>query len=299
MNVIHGSARAIASRIGAMAAEALHAELALDPKPGLVTPTRQGSHADMDHASFIASIAALEPYFVDCAALGAAGAPFVDLRDRAILAETEMLAATGGVNTHKGAIFTLGLLTAAAGSQVAMGPDGSTDDLGGIVGRRWGAALVDHGKPDRNPGPLTNGQRVRILHAVPGAREHAAAGFPTLFSVTLPALRRALSRAASPDEASLHALLTTMAILPDTNLVHRGGPEGLEWAQRASERFVAEGSVFVPGWRDRLEGLAQEFEARWLSPGGSADLLGAAWFVHRYETALAPDQARHAETCPA
>jgi triphosphoribosyl-dephospho-CoA synthase len=280
-----------AAGLGALAAQALRAELALDPKPGLVTPSRRGSHADMDHATFIASIAALEPYFVDCAALGAAGAGFAELRQRAIVAEAQMLAATGGVNTHKGAIFTLGLLTAAAGWRSAHSPTTAADELGRIVGERWGAALVAHRGELSARGALSNGQRARLLHAVPGAREHAAAGFPTLFAISLPALRLATGRGVSPQRARLHALLTTMAVLPDTNLVHRGGPDGLRWAQQVSEDFIVAGGVFKPGWEARLADLSAAFEARWLSPGGSADLLAAACFVHCLEAA-APAAAR-------
>lgn len=289
----------LAAQLGALASEALHVELELDPKPGLVTPSRRGSHHDMDHLTFVASIAALEPYFVDCAALGAAGASFAELREHAIVAEQEMLAATGGVNTHRGAIFTLGLLTAAAGWRVARRPTAVAASLGEIVGQCWGAALIAHGTRMSNHGALSNGQRARLLHSVPGAREHAAAGFPTLFTITLPALRQALSRAVGPKSACLHALLTTMAVLPDTNLVHRGGPDGLFWAQQASERFVAEGSVFAPGWLRKLERLALQFEARWLSPGGSADLLGAAWFVHRVETTVQAASAVDVACCAA
>lgn len=297
MNALLTSTNPTTAPLGALASEALRVELALDPKPGLVTPTRRGSHADMDHTTFIASIAALDAYFVDCAVLGAARVEFAELRERAIVAEKEMLAATGGVNTHKGAIFTLGLLTAAAGWRAAHHLAAPTVSLGKIVGRLWGAALVAHGTQMPNHGPLSNGQRALLLHSVPGAREHAAAGFPTLFTITLPALRQAMSRAAGPDSACLHALLTTMAVLPDTNLVHRGGPDGLLWAQQASERFVAGGSVFVPGWQRKLERLARQFEARWLSPGGSADLLSAAWFVHRLETTALTTRRTDAARC--
>ncbi|MBI2308095.1 MAG: triphosphoribosyl-dephospho-CoA synthase [Rhodocyclales bacterium] len=260
------------ARIGELAIAALDAELALDPKPGLVTPSRRGSHADMDHSTFTASIAALRPYFADCARLGAAGAAFAPLQARGVLAERAMFAATAGVNTHKGAVFNLGLLAAAAGWRLAAGSGAA---LGDIVRRRWAADFAVA------PATPSNGQRALHDHGVPGAREHAAAGFPVLFDVTLPALRLALARGSDGRAAGVHALLSTMAVLPDTNLVHRGGPDGLAWSQRASEDFINGGSVFVAGWEGRLERLCEAFEQRWLSPGGAADLLAAAWFVHR------------------
>lgn len=263
--------------LGDVACEALELELELDPKPGLVTPTDRGSHADMDHRTFRASIAALRPHFAACARLGAEGAAFASLQARGIVAEREMFSATGGVNTHKGAIFSLGLLVAAAAWQFARHGRVDVSSLGRAVRQRWGSALARSSRA----ASLTNGARVLRLHGIPGAREHAAAGFPVLFDVTLPALRRALVLGADRRAAGVHALMSTVAVLPDTNLVHRGGLEGLEWAQAAGERFVGAGSVFVSGWERRLERLAREFVARWLSPGGAADLLAAAWLLHR------------------
>jgi triphosphoribosyl-dephospho-CoA synthase len=75
--------------------------------------------------------------------------------------------------------------------------------------------------------------------------------------------------------------MSTVAVLPDTNLVHRGGLEGLAWAQAAGERFVDNGSAFIADWERRLRCLAAEFVGRWLSPGGAADLLAAGWLLHR------------------
>ena len=101
--------------IGRAAIRALYAELALHPKPGLVSPLDSGSHDDMDMTTFMRSLFALRGYYRDIAAAGARGADFAMLQALGIAAERRMLAATGGVNTHRGAIFGLGLLTAAAG----------------------------------------------------------------------------------------------------------------------------------------------------------------------------------------
>lgn len=272
--------------IGELASTALEMELALDPKPGLVTPVSRGSHDDMDESTFRASIAALRPYFIDCAQLGAAGTDFLTLQARGLVAETAMFAATRGVNTHKGAIFNLGLLAAAAGwqwSQGAPGAPGYRDaaSLGRVVAQRW---VPDFRVPAT--AATTHGLAVRLQYGIPGAREHAAAGFPVLFDVALPALEHALARGADPRQAGVHALLSIIAVLADTNLVHRGGPQGLAWAQVVSEAFLASGSVFAVGWERRLETLAAEFVARRLSPGGAADLLAAAWFVQRLGAGL-------------
>lgn len=129
---------AIAARIDALACGALAHEVALEGKPGLVTPGSRGSHADMDHRSFSASIDALAGYFGDCARLGAARCGFAELQARGRRAEQAMFAATAGINTHKGAIFTLGLLAAAAGRQFDACGNITPSGLGDAVAQHWG-----------------------------------------------------------------------------------------------------------------------------------------------------------------
>lgn len=265
----------LARRIDSTALNALVFELTLAPKPGLVTPFSRGSHRDMDHRHFNASIDALQGYFGDCARLGAAGVELAALQSRGVLAETAMYAATQGINTHKGAIFTLGLLAAAAGRQHARGSiDGAS--LGEVVADTWGEALL---AAATCAPPDSHGQRVRRSLGLPGAREQAASGFPVLFETTLPALRKARARLGNDSRSLLHALIATIAVLPDTNLAHRGGRSGLEWAQLVAADFLAGGSIFAAGHARRLDALCAAFERRRLSPGGSADLLAAALFI--------------------
>jgi len=271
--------KVLAERIDELARRALEAEVALERKPGLVTPTTRGSHADMDHATFAASVVALKGYFGDCARLGAGGCAFAALQARGRLAERAMFAATGGINTHKGAVFTLGLLAAAAGRQFAEHGRIAPDMLGAVVARHWGGAILIAGTAPGVELQATHGARLRGRYRLPGAREQAAAGFPALFATTLPQLERARTAGAPPDAAALQALLATIAVLPDTNLAHRGGLDGLRWAQREAQSFLARGGVFARGWMHALAALGEAFVARWLSPGGSADLLAAAWLL--------------------
>jgi len=279
------------ARIDAAATAALADELALDPKPGLVTPHSSGSHDDMDARHFTASIAALTGYFGDCARLTATGAGFAVLRERGVQAEAAMLAATGGINTHRGAIFTLGLLAAASGVATRDAHRPAVDDLGDIVFRHWSEAILAAGRH----APPSHGRRVRAALGLPGAREHAAGGLPVLFDVTLPALRLARARLGDVPAAALHALISTVAQLSDTTLAHRGGLAGLVRARHAANRFLAEGSVFAPDWPTRIAAISDEFVAHRLSPGGSADLLAAAIMLLRIEqdaaTRIAPSEA--------
>ncbi|CAO4180258.1 triphosphoribosyl-dephospho-CoA synthase MdcB [Methylorubrum populi] len=263
--------------IARAAASALRLELETYPKPGLVSHVDCGSHADMDADTFRASNAAIAPFFRDLARAGAGVAPMTALRRIGLDAEAAMRAATGGVNTHRGAIFGLGLLCAAAGAL----PRPRAGELGGLVRDRYGAAILD--------GPVllhAPGARVRRRHGVGGAPAEAAAGFPSLYRVGLPALRRGrLARPGDEEAARVEACLALVAHVEDTNLLHRGGPEGFAFARGEAARFIAEGGVAQTGWRARAEALHQAFVARRLSPGGAADLLAMTLFVDGIEAA--------------
>lgn len=116
-----------------------------------------------------------------------------------------------------------------------------------------------------------------------GARSEAAEGFPTLIDVALPAFRDAESRGADQDAAGIQSLFAVMAVLEDTNLLHRGGVEGLIHIQQAARCFLEEGGVFHPLWRDRAMVLHRDCVSRNLSPGGSADVLAGALFLREME----------------
>lgn len=262
--------------IGRLAVEALATEAALHPKPGLVSPVDGGAHDDMDYGTFQRSIAALADYFPAIAAAGAAGGGFGVLKRLGMDAERRMLAATGGVNTHRGAVFTLGLLAAAAGWRRARGLPISGPDLGDVVAMLWGGDILAAAAQ----APDSHGVRVMRRYGAAGAREEAAAGFPTLFRVAAPALTAAAARF-STGKALTQTLFAIMAELEDTNLLHRGGPAGLAFAQAGARAFLAAGGVAVPDWRERAAALHRAFIARRLSPGGGADMLAAAWFVYR------------------
>ncbi|WP_370262407.1 triphosphoribosyl-dephospho-CoA synthase [Limnobacter sp.] len=273
----------LALHIDHMACQALRDEVNLPLKPGLVCPQDPGSHADMTANTFLRSVHALRGYFHDCFVLGYQGETLHPLQQRGLLAERAMLAATEGVNTHKGAIFLLGLLAAAAGVQWARQGDINPMQLGGVVQTEWGAAIAVAGVQASTAPHLacSHGLKVKASHGLPGAREQAAQGFPVLFHITLPQLLWAHQQGAGPHQARLHALYSTMARLPDTNLAHRGGLDGLNWAQAQAEYFLARGGVFAHAWAVQAQAMCQRFKARWLSPGGCADLLSAALFVQR------------------
>jgi triphosphoribosyl-dephospho-CoA synthase len=268
--VAHLSSALTAREIGRAATLALHDELALSPKPGLVTLTDRGSHADMDAHSFMRSLFALRSYFVRIAELGAAGAPFEALERCGIEAEARMLAATGGINTHRGAIFMLGLLCASAG---ALGRRPTPALIRQTLLDRWGQALTARA---RRPSLLPGGRAAQRFK-LRSASAEAALGFPTLFETAVPALRRA--RGLPIQTARLDTLFAIMAVLDDSNLAHRGGLEGLRFAQASARAFLAAGGASQGV--EAAEAIGAEFVRRNLSPGGAADTLAAACWLDR------------------
>lgn len=264
--------RVDAAAIGRCATACLKREVALYPKPGLVSPVDNGAHDDMDAAMMARSADALEPFFVRLAEAGASGAEMDRLRTIGIEAEGAMMSSTGGVNTHRGAIFGMGLLCAAAGFRARYAVSGT---LGDIVMNRWGPAIAS--------GPValhSHGSMVARQHGAGGARAEAASGFPSLYEVALPGLSEGRRLAPDqPDAAGVQALMTLVTRVVDTNLLHRGGADGLEFAQGQARLFLDNGGCGAPGWRARGIAMHEAFVARRLSPGGCADLLGMALFV--------------------
>ncbi|MGH8718736.1 MAG: triphosphoribosyl-dephospho-CoA synthase MdcB [Burkholderiales bacterium] len=268
-----------AVRIGRLALESLHSELICAPKPGLVTPTDCGSHRDMDAATFLRSLDALREYFPSIARGGMAGASFSELQELGLAAEKRMRQATNGINTHCGAIFSLGLIAAAGAELQAIGRSLTAARLCVTVKERWGNAVLN-----AQPQAASHGLRAAWRYGAAGARAEAAFGFPTVLRTGLPALRFALAQGCGRNRALVHALFSLIAVVEDTNLLYRGGLEGLAFARSAALAYLRHGSVLRADWRLRALKLSAEFKARNLSPGGAADLLAATWFVHRLET---------------
>lgn len=264
--------------IGRAAVLALHDELSLSPKPGLVTPIDPGSHDDMDAHTFMRSLFALRHYFVEIAGAGVDGAAFEELERLGIAAEARMLAATGGVNTHRGAIFMLGLLCAAAGAVAReQGAIAHPDRIRDALRRHWGPALARRGE---RASTLPGGIAARRL-GLRGASQEAAAAFPVVFETALPALRSALARGLTVRQARLDALFHVMAVLDDSNLAHRGGLAGLRDVQALARGFVERGGIARPEGLREAHAIADHCVARRLSPGGAADTLAAACWLLR------------------
>lgn len=286
--------RAFGREVARLAVRSLHAELCLYPKPGLVSPVDSGSHHDMDASTFMRSMFALRHYFRKICLAGWDDAPFAQLKQLGIAAEAAMLRATRGINTHRGAIFSLGMLCAAAGRARAQGTPLTPAALRAAMLIRWGEELATHAVPPPSHRPcnagrsviapasdcyLSNGLRVAARYAVSGAREEGALGLPSVFEVGLPALLAARARGASVTEERIDALYTLMAHISDSNVYHRAGPQGAQIVRDHAERFLALGGTASAGWRTRAIASHHVFIEHRLSPGGAADLLAACCLV--------------------
>lgn len=269
--------RHFCSETARIAVACLHTELVLYPKPGLVSLVDNGSHTDMTAATFMRSMFALRHYFARICRAGIHGAPFAALKQLGIGAEVRMLRATGGINTHRGAIFSLGLLCAAIGLARAQGMALSGDGLRAIMLIRWGEELAAHSRP---VGAQSHGLLVAGLHAASGAREEGALGLPSVYEVGLPAMRRTLAAGRSMHHARIDALFALMAHVSDTNVYYRGGPQGASMVKRLAEDFIAMGGTAHPDWHDYALDCHRDLVAHKLSPGGAADLLAATCMVH-------------------
>jgi len=268
----------LAASIADVAATSLRQELAAWPKPGLVSYVDNGSHRDMDASMLETSIATLQPYFADLAEAGLARVTMTELRAIGRCAEAAMLAVTGGVNTHRGAIFGLGLLCAAAGDVCILDDNRqpcATASLGQMVAMRWGPEIM------RGPVPLfSHGTNALRRHGAGGARAEAAGGFESVYKIGLPALRRALTMTGGDTNAAcIEACFALIAHVGDTNLLHRGDAEGALFAAKMAQKFMDAGGVARPGWREAAASIHADFVARNLSPGGCADLLAMTLFV--------------------
>lgn len=243
-----------------LAERALRLELDTTPKPGLVDRRDNGAHKDMDYALMSKSISALRPYLTRLAVESAKDIDLAKIKEVGIEAEKAMLKATGGVNTHKGALFCIGLSVAAA-SYLA-----STT---GSVEAYSFKELVSRAASEIPSARGTHGAEAKRSFKAVGALENARAAYPELFADWLP-----YYRSLEGDPFRCHkTLLHIMTTLDDTNILHRRGAEGLAHAEAEAARLLEDFS------ESGLSSLNKDFIRENISPGGSADMLSLTIFI--------------------
>ncbi|WP_025131055.1 triphosphoribosyl-dephospho-CoA synthase [Pseudomonas sp. PH1b] len=270
----------LAERLADLAVDALIDEADLSPKPALVDRRGNGAHCDLHLGLMHASALSLWPAFKQMAdaALerGEIGLPLREaLGHIGREGERAMLATTQGVNTHRGAIWALGLLVAAA----ALEPEST--GASSIALRAARLALLE----DRYaPRPLSHGAQVALRYGVRGAREEAQQGFPAVLQRGLPQLRRSREQGHGEQNARLDALLAIMSRLADTCVLYRAGEAGLQAMQQGARAVLEAGGSASLAGRRRLHELDLQLVTLNASPGGAADLLAASLLLDRIES---------------
>ena len=269
-------------QVASLAVQSLIDEVHTTPKPGLVDRRNNGSHKDMDIRLFERSAHTLQPYFERCVQIGQDTAhrspeeTFPLLRDAGLQAEKAMLQATNGVNTHKGAIYTLGILCGSVGRLwPAEKPIPDSNDIltecANIVRTSVPADLASaKGK--------TAGEQLYLKYGIRGIRGEIAEGLPSVRNISLPRFQQFLADGFSENDAGVYTLLHLIANVADTNLYKRGGEAGAQWATKAASALLS--AEQHPAIR-QIEALDDGFIARDLSPGGCADLLAATYFLQK------------------
>ena len=349
-------------RIGSLAMQAMLFEVAATPKPGLVDRNNSGAHRDMDYFTFMASAAAIGGTMEKMARAGFLFAENADdgegkslekllpeLKKIGLEGEKKMFAATGGVNTHKGMIFSLGLLCGSAGYLEGMrlrkaetaGTSAAADTAGtaeadeavntddaaaagenvcgpmtadivcgtaariiaGVCRRELAATAKQPGKvvePDKGGQPgrgeepgkegqpggnvqPSKGEQVYLRHGITGARGEAESGFATVRRWSLPVYRELRKEGREINTSLVQALLYLIAHNTDTNIVARHDPETLVFAQERSQQALALGGMLTEEGREDVRRMDAEFIDRWISPGGSADLVALTHFLYEIE----------------
>lgn len=243
-----------------LAERALRLELDTTPKPGLVDRQDNGAHKDMDYALMSKSISALRPYLTRLALESAKDIDPVKIKEIGIEAEKAMLKATGGVNTHKGALFCIGLSVAAASNLAS---------ATGSVQAYSFKELVSRAASEIPSARGTHGAEAKRSFKAVGALENARAAYPELFTDWLPYY---LSLEGDPFRCH-KTLLHIMTTLDDTNILHRRGAEGLAHAEAEAARLLEDFS------ESGLSSLNKDFIRENISPGGSADMLSLTIFI--------------------
>ena len=272
--------------IAHLATQALQAELDTTPKPGLVDKDNNGAHRDMDYALMQRSIDTLHPYFVKLALLGCADTlpTHTSIRDIGIEAEKAMLSATNGVNTHKGALFSMGLAVVAAAheerkiaaneEQILKERNGGEDVL---VSLQTTIKALAASFPDTNG---THGSKAKLLSkgttAIKGALDNAREGYEMLFAEWLPFY---IERRKEHDAHTLHkTLLRIMCDLDDTNVIYRTDLATAEEVKQEARALLDSFS------KAALKDMDRRYTARNISPGGAADMLSLTIFIGSIQT---------------
>lgn len=279
-----------AQQLPDLALRALLYEVSVTPKPGLVDPADPGPHPDMTVFTFIDSAVSLRSYFEACRVAGQTFSGtdltqlFKAIRSLGMTAERTMFTATKGVNTHKGAIFSLGILVTASAVVMAQTQQPTTTRIFQTVKQMLvGLTEQDLGRVSAQQAH-TAGERQYVKYGQGGIRAEAEAGYPTVTTIALPFLRQSTG---TINQRLLDTLMMIAGHTADSNLIKRAQtPAVLEWMHTQMTRYFELGGCQTDAGAEFLNALNQTFLKRHLSLGGSADLLILTVFIGLMEETL-------------
>ena len=268
---------------------ALRAEVMTTPKPGLVDLNDSGAHTDMDFALFMKSTDAIAPYLTVMFETGRQNedlkAVFASIRRTGIAAEQAMFESTGGVNTHKGMIFSMGIIAAAAGYCLKQNGSFRAERILELSGMMCAETLQEDFRNMEQRDPHTHGEKLYRRYGEKGIRGEAMTGFPVLGSTALPVIRE--NRDEEDNRRYLRVLTAVMSELQDTNILTRGSYEDLAWLKQEAVRLLPDPD------EAKLKAMNEECIRKNISPGGAADMLACTILLDRLEQLSAEIDAGH------
>jgi len=275
----------IEEQISSIAVESILHEAAATPKPGLVDRNNSGAHRDMDFFTFISSASVLHPYFLSMAEVGSSfnQSDFTvllkQLRPIGIEAENAMFSVTKGINTHKGLIFSLGILVSATSYLMSRKEQCSSNAICDLASKIC-FGIVDKELVSFNR-ETTNGEKLYKEKGIRGIRGEAEGGFPSVISTGLPALKKS---SGDWNRRLIHTLLNLMSQVEDSNILGRHNQETLELVQKQTKEVLISDSPADNSEIEILKQMDLNFIEQNISPGGSADLLAVTIFLYKIES---------------
>lgn len=272
-------------KVGQYLTQAILLEVSTHPKPGLVTRLSNGTHKDMSIFTFMMSSAVLSKAFNDLQDIGQAHRGtlvelFCKLRSYGVGAEAELLRVTKGVNTQRGILFAGGIVSAVSGYAMNMGL--SRDALLPLI-KEMAAGLVARELKNLDHAAMTAGEKLYYKYGITGIRGEVENGFPSVVNYGLPALEDAFDKGATINDALVHALISLMTVVEDSNVIWRTDYDTLLEVQRIAKNILSLGSVFTEKGRMAIAETERYFLQRRISPGGSADLLSVTITLYLLE----------------
>ena len=259
------------------------------PSPGLVSPMSSGAHSDMDYYTFLDSTASLSQYMPLFVQEGMSRKSckeiFGEIREIGKKAEADMFLKTGGINTHKGMLFLMGISCAATGK--AIFENRPFGDLQKIIKEMTAGIVEQELKPLENRSDLSHGERLYLKYKSKGVRGEAEMGLPTVFDYGLDIYRG--NSHLDKNSRLVHTLIGIMSVCEDTTITHRHNPSVLEEVKKRADDIMKSGGMNTEQGKKEIRDLDFEFIKRRISPGGSADLLAITIFFWLVESYLSDD----------